>query len=111
MGRTPHDDFVAVWRAMHDFLTKEPYHLSNLIWVYESHTPAHQGIPVDYYYPGDDYVDVYGNNFYDDDWDNLYTSNAFSIDAERISRYYPKVFAFPQAGPGVGRDGDLDANV
>jgi hypothetical protein len=51
---------------------------------------------VDYYYPGDDLVDIAGHNFYDDDW-------RLAFDTDAIWRRYGKVFAVPQAGKGSGQ--------
>lgn len=82
---------------MHDYLTIERG-LHNLLWVYEADKSAHGMIPVDYYYPGDDYVDVAGHNLYSDDW-------VLSFDANEVFRAYPKVYAFPQAGPKNQVDG------
>lgn len=51
---------------------------------------------VDYYYPGDDVVDIAGHNFYDDD-------RRLAFDTDAVWRRYGKVFAIPQAGKGAGQ--------
>lgn len=58
----------------------------------------------DYYYPGDAYVDVMGHNLYDDDW-------SLSSDLDLVYRAYPKVYAFPQAGPDLIIDGTFDERI
>jgi hypothetical protein len=99
-GARPRDAYVAFWRYMFDTLTNQ-YQLNNLLWTMEADSSVHTFVPVDYYYPGDGYVDIYGQNIYRDDFNVLF-------DADTLSRYYPKVFAFPQAGPGPTRDGTWD---
>jgi mannan endo-1,4-beta-mannosidase len=93
-GRRPQDEYVAVWRMMYDHLTRTRG-LNNLLWVYESASSAHDAVPSDYYYPGDAYVDVVGHNLYDNTWD-------LPFEADALFRDYPKVYAFPQAGPAHG---------
>ena len=90
-GRRHRDDYIDMWRFMFDYFTRVKQ-LNNLIWVYESDSSVHDMVPADYYYPGDDVVDVAGHNFYHDTWD-------LPFDANRVFRDYPKVYAFPQAGP------------
>jgi mannan endo-1,4-beta-mannosidase len=107
-GNKPRAQYLALWRDLHDYLTITRS-LTNLLWVYESASQVHlvggstsaSGIPNDYYYPGDEYVDVVGHNFYDDDWTLTY-------DSDTVMRRYEKVFAVPQAGPGPTRDGSFD---
>ncbi len=104
-GNKPRDQYLALWRDLHDYLTLTRG-LTNLLWVYESDSTVHlvagaatsSGTPIDYYYPGDEYVDVVGHNFYDDDWTLTY-------DSDMVMRRYDKVFAVPQAGPGTNRGG------
>ena len=99
-SRQPRDPWIAVWRQMHDYFTNTR-NLKNLIWVYEGDGFAHGSVPADYYYPGDDVVDLMGHNFYDDDWMLPYDLNA-------IFRRYPKIYGFPQAGSQGIRDGTWD---
>ena len=100
-GRRHRQDYIAMWRFMFDYFTHTKQ-LDNLIWVYESDSSVHDSVPADYYYPGDDVVDVAGHNFYHDTWD-------LPFDADRLFRDYPKVYAFPQAGPTKEtRDGSWD---
>jgi len=89
--------WVAMWRHMYDYFTFER-NLNNLIWVYESDSSVHTLVPFDYYYPGDDVVDVLGHNFYHDTW-------KLPFDANALIRTYGKVYGFPQAGSDNIRDG------
>jgi hypothetical protein len=106
-GNKPRDQYVALWRDLHDHFTFARG-LTNLLWVYEPDSSVHlalgatsSGTPIDYYYPGDDVTDVVGHNFYDDDW-------KLGFDSDAVWRDYGKVFAVPQAGPGPTRDGSFD---
>jgi mannan endo-1,4-beta-mannosidase len=102
-GRRPRQEYVDVWRHMFDHF-RDTWKLHNLLWVYESASAVHALTPADYYYPGDDYVDVMGHNLYDDDW-------VLPSDMNQIFRSYPKVYAFPQAGPGTVLGGSFDNRV
>jgi hypothetical protein len=107
-GRRERADYIALWRFLYDYFTRTRG-LNNLIWVYESDAGTHapvaaggQGFASDYYYPGDDCVDVMGHNLYSDDWVLAWEANA-------IYARYPKVYGIPQAGPGrVLRDGTFN---
>lgn len=62
------DAYIALWRDMYRFLVDENQ-LDNLIWVY-SPNAVYSGSSlkdVMFYYPGDDYVDVVGEDIYRDD--------------------------------------------
>jgi mannan endo-1,4-beta-mannosidase len=103
-GNKKRADFIALWRDLHDYLTFTRG-LTNLLWVYESdmqfaHIMANMtntsGTMVDYYFPGDDLVDIAGHNLYDDDW-------KLAFDSDAVWRRYGKAFAVPQAGKGAGQ--------
>lgn len=103
-GSKPRAEYIALWRDLHDEFTFARG-LTNLLWVYESDAAfAHiiggatnsSGSMVDYYFPGDDLVDIAGHNLYDDDW-------MLPFDSDAIWRRYGKVFAVPQAGKGSGQ--------
>lgn len=56
------------WRNLYNYLTKTKG-LNNLLWVYspnEHHNPTFTK-PVDYHYPGDEYVDIVGITSYAED--------------------------------------------
>jgi hypothetical protein len=106
-GNRPRDQYLALWRDLHDHFTFTRG-LTNLLWVYEPDQTVHlvpgattSGTPIDYYYPGDDVTDVVGHNCYDDDW-------ALPYDSDAVWRNYEKPFAVPQAGPSAQRDGTFD---
>lgn len=106
-GNKPRDQYLSLWRDLHDHLTFTRG-LTNLLFVYEPDSTVHlasgitsSGTPIDYYYPGDDVTDVVGHNFYDDVWQRNFDSDAVWLP-------YGKVFAVPQAGPGLTRDGSFD---
>ncbi|MGE0043978.1 MAG: glycosyl hydrolase, partial [Vicinamibacterales bacterium] len=107
-GRRERGEYVALWRFVYDYFT-HTRGLNNIIWVYESDSGTHapavaggQGFASDYYYPGDDYVDVFGHNLYSATW-------VLRFDANEVYRRYPKVYGVPQAGPDHSlRDGTFD---
>ncbi len=108
-GNRRRAEFIALWRDLHDHYTFTRG-LTNLLWVYESDagfahivagSPNSSGTMVDYYYPGDDLVDIAGHNLYDDDW-------RLAFDPDAIWRRYGKVFAVPQAGKGSGQSGNTN---
>ena len=107
-GRREQADYIALWQFIYDYFTRTRS-LNNIIWVYESDSSSHAPILVggpshasDYYYPGDDYVDVMSHNLYSETWDLPFDSN------EVYSRY-PKIYGIPQAGPDkASRGGDFD---
>ena len=57
-GKGGGDNFVKLWRMMHDKFTNE-YGLDNLIWVLGYSEKMRSG-----WYPGDDYVDIVGSDNY-----------------------------------------------
>ena len=107
-GNLQRDHYISLWRDLHGYFT-QTRGLTNLLWVFEPDQTVHlvagttsSGTPIDYYYPGDDVVDVVGHNFYDDDW-------ALPFRSDLIWERYGKIFAVPQAGPGLQlRDGSFD---
>ena len=107
-GNKPRSQWTALWRDLHDHFTFTRG-LTNLLWVYESDSNSHliaglqnsSGTMVDYYFPGDDLVDIAGHNCYDDDW-------KLAFDTDAVWRRYGKVFAVPQAGKGSGQSGNTN---
>jgi len=107
-GNLPRDHYLSLWRDLHGYFT-QTRGLTNLLWVFEPDQTVHlvagstsSGTPIDYYYPGDDVVDVVGHNFYDDDW-------ALPFRSDEIWSRSGKIFAVPQAGPShQQRDGTFD---
>ncbi len=97
-GHRTRAEYLGLWDHIRDRLTLPAplgHDIHNLIWVYESASSEHNlsiSAAADYYYPGDDRVDCFGHNFYDDDW-------VLSWDANKLFARYPKVYCVPQAGP------------
>lgn len=106
-GNRPRSQWIAMWRDLHSYYTTTRG-LTNLLWVYEPDSSVHlvngattSGTPIDYYYPGDDVVDVVGHNFYDNDW-------VLPFDSDAVWRGHGKIFAVPQAGSDDVRNGTWD---
>lgn len=109
-GRPP-EEFKALWRYLHGYLVVERG-LSNIIWVF-AQTRFYD---VTEYYPGDDYVDVVGIDYYPvdgrvDGYDAV-TANALAAYDTLRSEYPSKPFAFTELGlcllPGGGEGGRSD---
>lgn len=67
--------YINLWRDMYQYFTGEPHFLNNLLWVYSpaegAELPSNGNttptdVPVDWAYPGDNYVDVVGAIVRDD---------------------------------------------
>lgn len=106
-GNKPRSHYLALWRDLHGYYTTTRG-LTNQLWVFEPDASVHlasgattSGTPIDYYYPGDDVVDVVGHNFYDNDW-------GMPFDSDAVWRGHGKIFAVPQAGSDDIRDGSFD---
>lgn len=56
-GAQPQDQFIQLWRDEYDYFAQKG--LTNLLWIYSPNIPWDQwAIRADYFYPGDNYVDV-----------------------------------------------------
>ena len=67
-GKGSAEEFIALWRLMHDRFTKV-HQLDNLIWVL-----GYSHILKDGWYPGDEYVDIAGADAYrEGTQENMYT--------------------------------------
>lgn len=89
--RRARNEYIPLFRWTFDYLAISQG-LNHVLWVYDALNSPHQLVPVTYYYPGDDVVDVFGVNMYDDDW-------VPAFDLDRLSRDYPKPLAIPEGGP------------
>ena len=68
------ENYRALWVYVFEYLTQEKG-LHNLLWVFAPNAQLGSAVkPVTYYYPGDDYVDVVGLDYYNNTLDQL---NAF----------------------------------
>ncbi|MCG3150454.1 MAG: hypothetical protein PCFJNLEI_03940 [Verrucomicrobiae bacterium] len=83
-------EYIPLYRWTFDYLAKTQA-LNHVLWVFDTLNNPHTSIPVTYYYPGDDVVDVFGVNVYDDDW-------VLPFDLDRLSRDYPKPLGIPEGG-------------
>jgi hypothetical protein len=97
-GHLTQADFIALWRWTRDYfvLTKG---LHNILWAYEPVVSAHSptsltnaGYSMDYYWPGDDAVDLIGYSLYTKNWDAPF-------DPDGQSRLHPKAIAIAEGGP------------
>lgn len=102
-GRLQQDEFVALYRWLRDyFLNTKGLH--NIIWTLEGHVGVHRpigtnnaGAAMDYYYPGDDAIDLIGFSVYVSGWNP-------GFDADAQSRLHPKAFAITEGGPPSNED-------
>jgi mannan endo-1,4-beta-mannosidase len=98
-------DYVKLWRHMHDYLTKTKK-LHNLIWVWSGSRESGKLMqPVLKYYPGDAYVDIVGLDMYYDTFDPA------AVKAYHDLSKLGKPFALTEYGPDnktTTRTGTLD---
>lgn len=102
-GRLKQDEFIALYRWLRDYLANTKG-LHNIVWTLESHVGAHRpaglsnaGVSMDYYWPGDDAIDLVGFSVYLHNW-------VPTFDADAISRLHPKAFAITEGGPPSNED-------
>ncbi|MFZ4764036.1 MAG: glycosyl hydrolase, partial [Roseimicrobium sp.] len=96
-GKLSQSEFIAMYRWFHDYFVNTKG-LHNIIWTIEAHIGAHQssgvnsaGVSMDYYWPGDDVIDLIGFSSYVHNW-------VPGFDADAISRLHPKAFAITEGG-------------
>lgn len=96
--------YQRLWRHMFDYFTYTKK-LDNLLWVYSTIPEAEPSWtrPVDFYYPGAAYVDVVGQDIYQERLDKVDYTKLLSLD---------KPFAITEFGPsivyGSATDGSYD---
>ena len=102
-GRLRQDEFVSMYRWMRDYMVNVKG-LHNIIWTLEGHIGVHRpsgtgnsGAAMDYYYPGDDALDLVGFSAYISGWNP-------GFDADAQSRLHPKAFAITEGGPPANED-------
>lgn len=59
--------YIALWKLMYEYFT-ETKGIHNLIWLWNGQNEA--------FYPGDDYVDIIGDDIYDGDSDSTYGNHS-----------------------------------
>ena len=62
-GRNTGKDLIDLWRHQYRYFTDEK-RLNNLLWAYSPSSNAHEKVSVMFYYPGDEFVDIVGVDFY-----------------------------------------------
>ncbi|MCX6856913.1 MAG: glycosyl hydrolase [Verrucomicrobia bacterium] len=102
-GRLQQSEFVAMYRWFRDYMVNVKG-LHNIIWTLEGHIGVHRplgtgnsGAAMDYYYPGDDAIDLVGFSAYISGWNP-------GFDADAQSRLHPKAFAITEGGPPSNED-------
>ncbi len=61
--KVPAKNFIALWKYVYNYYEKE-LGLTNLLWVYSPNNDTGSLVDVDYSYPGDEYVDMTGLDWY-----------------------------------------------
>jgi hypothetical protein len=107
-GRLQQADFIALYRWMRDYFVNAKG-LHNILWTIEEHLGAHRpagtgnaGVSMDYYYPGDDVIDLVGFSNYVSGWNP-------GFDADAQSRLHAKAFAITEGGPPSSEDDAANA--
>ena len=96
MERCFHD----MWKYVYDYSENE-LNLTNLIWVYSPNNDTGSLVDVEYCYPGDEYVDMTGL-----DW---YTSGGFEIGSDEGAYLRMMDYGMPTALTEYGSSGKLDS--
>ncbi len=96
MERCFHD----MWKYVYDYYENE-LNLTNLIWVYSPNNDTGSLVDVEYCYPGDEYVDMTGL-----DW---YTSGGFEIGSSEGAYLRMMDYGMPTALTEYGSSGELDS--
>lgn len=84
--------YKGVFRDMFHYFT-DTQELNNLLWVYSTVSSGGSKVirPVDFFYPGDDYVDIVGTN--------VYKSEDFRIGDYAQYKEFDKPLALTECGP------------
>jgi mannan endo-1,4-beta-mannosidase len=99
----PRDDFVQLWQGMFRYLTEERQ-LDNLLWVYAPAVQTSSELkPVLHYYPGDQFVDIVGLDWYSDKLTELDSHGSY-----QQLRSLHKPLGLTEFGPERQRDGSFD---
>lgn len=92
-GARGRQEYVDLYRYVRGYLITH-WNLHNIIWCCSGLQSPHALIAADYYYPGDDAVDVFSINIYDGTFN-------MPFDVDDIFRRYPKVHGLCEVGPDV----------
>ncbi len=97
-GWVPAEKMIALWKYIYEYYTVEKG-LDNLIWVYGPNNGGngYGTTSADYYYPGHDYVDIVGLDWYTASKDGkaIFDQNASYEKLEALG----KIFALTEFGP------------
>ena len=93
------DQYVALWKMTHDYMTNERG-LNHLVWSYSPHAGGQTDDNFGEKYPGDEYVDMVGIDFYQ------FTSNEEYVErtrhclalTEAFAKEHGKLMAVTEAG-------------
>lgn len=99
------DHYKQIYRDMFTYFTREKA-LNNLLWVYSTVSKGQANFikPVDFFYPGDGYVDIVGTN--------VYKSEDFSIPDYGQYLGFNKPLALTECGPDhIKMDGTFDNTI
>jgi len=102
--RSP-DDYKAIWVSMYNYFT-EKRKLDNLLWVFGPNVGFGNkwATHTDFYYPGSEYVDIVGLDWYTNTVDNLNADNSY----DRLAAL-GKPIGIAEFGPEKQtRDGSFD---
>lgn len=77
-GRASPDEYTKLWKYTFNYLTLKKG-LHNLLWIYAPNSSAGNNKikPADYYYPGDDYVDIVALDYYSNNLAGLNSSGDY----------------------------------
>ncbi|MEK6984618.1 MAG: glycosyl hydrolase [Nanoarchaeota archaeon] len=94
-GRISKEEYAKLWKHIFDYFTKEK-ELHNLLWVYSPNAQLGNNLIKSsaFYYPGHDYADIVGLDYY---WDDLTKVNDNSTYDELVALGKP--LGFSEIGP------------
>ncbi|MEO9533228.1 MAG: glycosyl hydrolase [Crocinitomicaceae bacterium] len=93
------EEFKELWIYTYNYLEVERQ-LDNLLWVYGPNYQYDNILkPTDYYYPGDEYVDVVGLDYYANDLSDINMNNSMSN-----LMAYNKPICIAEIGKGVNQE-------
>lgn len=99
---TSQEEFIALWKHMQRHFEKRG--IENLLWVYSPAVQTDAGQrPADFYYPGDDVVDVVALDWYSDDLNDLNKYRSY----EQLVQL-GKPMGLGEFGPSSVRNGRFD---
>ena len=96
------NEFNDLWIYTYNYFCKERQ-LDNLLFVYcVNYQYSEELKPVEYFYPGDEYVDIVGMDYYQNDLDNINQNNSLTVLSQ-----YNKPLVMCEIGPSYSM-GEFD---